>query len=78
MSIPTEPDESEDLMTHWQNFIEGGGDSTIDLLNGLDDALLSKQPPIMEVQVASFLDEIQMTPGFHGSRALTTMNERVK
>lgn len=43
VSIPTEPEENEDLMHHWQNFVEGGGDSTIDLIDVLNDAFLSER-----------------------------------
>jgi len=35
VTVPTEPDESQDLITHWQNFIEG--DSALDLIDNLND-----------------------------------------
>ena len=48
-------------MHNWKNFIEGGGDSTIDLIEGLNDAFISRQREQQEVNVASFivLDDLE-------------------
>ncbi len=81
ISIPTEPDESEDLMHNWKNFIEGGGDSTIDLIEGLNDAFISRQREQQEVNVASFivLDDLEQDQALaeKAIRAHTTLaNEK--
>ena len=64
-------------MHNWNHFMEGGGDSTMDLIEGLNDAFISRLREQEVVKIASFIDMEEVCHEQQvKERPQTTINQR--